>query len=257
MIHSAQFRIGVVSYANTVPLCTYLPEILPHAHIRYDIPSNLAKQLSSGELDVALLSSIELLRHPEYGFIPGIGICSDGVVQSVRLFSRKNTSQLKTVSLDGASLSSSMMTRILFAEHWKNTPSFSSSMSPLVKRLEDADAALTIGYPYLEVDDPSVRVIDMGQAWYEYCQLPFIYALWITRPVMDVDLLIEPFEAAKRQGLANLDKIAREYSELDGLPVEKYESFFQQNIYYDIRERERAGLDFFFEKAQAFWKDNS
>jgi chorismate dehydratase len=245
-------RIGVVEFPNTRPLADFLPEILPNARIILDIPSRLAKKLDAGELDVALLSSIELLRRPEYGFVPGMGICSDGPAGSALLFTRIDPREVKQVALDGASLSTAMMTRIVFAEYWRTTPHYTTRLSPLRDRFQSVDAVLTIGYPGLVVNDPTVRKIDMGETWKAYCNLPFIYALWIVRPEIDAAALEEPFAEAKRRGLEERERIARDCAEKNGSPYAVYHTHFFQNIRYDVGERELAGMKFFFEKGEKY-----
>ena len=55
-----------------------------------DVPSRLAEQLADGELDVALIPSVEYLREAGHGYeiIPGFAIAARGPVRSVKLFSR-------------------------------------------------------------------------------------------------------------------------------------------------------------------------
>ena len=56
------WRIGAVSYLNTKPLIYGLGEHLPGAELVLDLPSRLADRLAAGELDVALIPSVEFLR---------------------------------------------------------------------------------------------------------------------------------------------------------------------------------------------------
>ncbi len=58
-------RIGAVTYLNSKPLIEGLAELLPDAELSLDYPSRLADDLEAGQLDVALVPSIEVLRHPE------------------------------------------------------------------------------------------------------------------------------------------------------------------------------------------------
>ncbi len=245
-------RIGAVEFPNTRPLADFIPHVMPNAMIVNDIPFRLAKLLERGEVDVALLSSIELLRHPEYGFIPGMGICSDGPVASALLFTKIDPPLAKRVALDGASLSTSMMTRILFTDYWQSTPDFITMHTPLQDRLRSADAALTIGYPGLELNDPHFRKIDLGEVWKAYCNLPFVYALWIVRPGIDPQPLQESFAEAKRLGLADRQRITKECAEKNGSPSEVYRKHFYENILYDMGDQELRGMRFFFEKGEKY-----
>ena len=59
-------RIGAVSYLNTKPLVFGLAERLPEAEIVFDLQSRLADDLSCGELDVALIPTVEYFQDPGY-----------------------------------------------------------------------------------------------------------------------------------------------------------------------------------------------
>ena len=56
------YRVGAVSYLNAKPLYHGLCELAPEVKLTMDVPSRLAEQLASGELDVALIPSVEYLR---------------------------------------------------------------------------------------------------------------------------------------------------------------------------------------------------
>ena len=64
-----QLRIGAVNYLNTKPLVYGLQSLLPDARLVYDFPSRLAEALGSGELDIALVPSIEVARRPDWKIV--------------------------------------------------------------------------------------------------------------------------------------------------------------------------------------------
>ena len=78
--------------------------------LRYEVPSRLVEQLRTGEIDVALVSSIELFRRPEYSYIAGIGVAGRGVVSSVQLFLRKAIEEVRRVALDLGALEGETVT---------------------------------------------------------------------------------------------------------------------------------------------------
>src|SRR5262252_1244649 len=108
-------RIGVVDFVNARPLVFGLERergvVLVH-----DRPAVLAQKLRKGELDVALVSSIEVFRSPELRIVPEIGICSEGPIRSVKLFLRKPLEQIEKVALDSGSRTAAALARIVFAE---------------------------------------------------------------------------------------------------------------------------------------------
>src|ERR1700682_2989958 len=76
-------RIGAVHYLNSKPLIEGLRELLPEAELFLDYPSRLADDLESGQLDVALIPSIEVLRHPHYEVVSDACVATRGPVMSV------------------------------------------------------------------------------------------------------------------------------------------------------------------------------
>ena len=253
----SSLRIGLVAYANALPLEVCLAQPLPDARLVWDIPANLGAMLARNELDAAMLSSIELGRCPEYGFIPGIGICSDGPVRSVCLFTKKDPVQVETVALDTSSLTSVILLRILFAEFWRHQPRFVWYSPPVEEGLRVADAALSIGDPTLNSHDLPVRKIDLGETWKAFTGLPFVYAVWIVRPGLHPADLVTPFAEAKRLGLARVDQIAEQCAEKSLLDAEFFRRYFKENLTYDLGERELQGMTLFFAKAKPFLDRNS
>src|SRR5215831_808039 len=93
-------RVGAVNYLNTKPLIYDLDELAPQAELLLEVPSRLADRLSNGDLDVALIPSIEYFRAGSYSIVSDIAIASRGPVLSVTLFSRVAWKDICTVALD-------------------------------------------------------------------------------------------------------------------------------------------------------------
>ncbi|MHC5537244.1 MqnA/MqnD/SBP family protein [Singulisphaera rosea] len=58
----APIRVGAVNYLNAKPLYYRLEDISPRVELLMDFPSRLADRLTRGELDVALIPSVEYFR---------------------------------------------------------------------------------------------------------------------------------------------------------------------------------------------------
>ena len=101
-----RWRIGAVSYLNSKPLVHDLERIAGNSHVVYDIPSRLAEMLAAGQLDVALVPSIEAFQHAEYKVVSDACIACQGPVWSVKLLSRTTPEKIQTLSLDEGSLTS-------------------------------------------------------------------------------------------------------------------------------------------------------
>ncbi|MGI6457289.1 MAG: menaquinone biosynthetic enzyme MqnA/MqnD family protein [bacterium] len=254
MIDLNSLRIGIVSYTNAYPLSWYLQDFLPGAQLILDVPSKLGRMLQQQELDISILSSIELLRHPEYGFIPNLGICSDGEVKSVCLFAKKDVTQVKTVALDQSSLTSVTVIRILLKEYWGVEPDYFSFQPPLYTGLQQADAALTIGDNSFVEPPPDLHRFDVGAIWKKWTQLPFVYAVWITRQGINPLEIQKPFLQALEKGMNNVEKISEICNRQKGLSKQFFMDYFTRNIYYHLGKRELEGMKRFFEYAGTYIK---
>ncbi len=112
------FRVGAVSYLNTKPLIHGLDRALPSAELTLDLPSRLATQLHAGELDVALIPSIELFRcaSDDWSIVSDACIACRGPVWSVQLLFRKPPEQVQTLALDEGSRTSAALAQILLKD---------------------------------------------------------------------------------------------------------------------------------------------
>ena len=79
-----------------------------------DLPSRLADRLAAGELDVALIPSVEYLRGAASGYeiLPGFAIAARGPVRSVKLFSRVPFERIERLALDAGSRTSQALARV-------------------------------------------------------------------------------------------------------------------------------------------------
>lgn len=240
---SSNLRVGTVPFSNALPLSRCIAETLGGGSLTRAVPSTLGPMLAAGGVDVALLSTIELKRNPEYGYIPGMGVCSDGPVRSVILWTRRDPGELDRIALDANSLSSNRMLKILLRDYWNIEPDLVPYDPPLENGLAIADAALTIGDSSFIAPPPGIDAIDLGAVWKDHIGLPFVYAVWITRPGLDPNAIAEPFETALEKGLARRRELADECARLDPLnDAEFYYRYMTGNIHYKIGPREEEGL---------------
>ena len=168
-------RIGAVSYLNAKPLYYGLCEFAPNVRLSMDVPSRLAEQLAEGELDVALIPSVEYLRGTQLGYeiIPGFAIAARGPVRSVKLFSRVPWSDIERLALDAGSRTSQVLARIWLDERHGVRPARIEDLPLGVSALEStADAVLVIGDRAMRVPhEPFHDVVDLGEAWHELDRL--------------------------------------------------------------------------------------
>ncbi|MGC4003950.1 MAG: menaquinone biosynthesis protein [Pirellulales bacterium] len=204
---AAKLRIGAVSYLNTKPLVYGLAEAAPFADVVFDYPSRLADRLRRAELDVALIPSIEFFQDPNYTIVSDACIGCRGPVLSVKLFSRTPLSEIRSLALDEGSRTSAALTKILLWERFGIRPHL--EQLPVSSEIDDtnADAVLLIGDR--AIFSPTGRfaeVWDLGDEWCRWTELPFVFAMWVARPGVDVSAAAEALTAARDRGVAHLPR---------------------------------------------------
>ena len=178
-------RVGAVSYLNAKPLYYRLTEFAPGIALEMDLPSRLADRLAEGELDVALIPSVEYLRGAVRGYeiIPGFAIAARGAVRSVKLFSRVPLERIERLALDAGSRTSHVLARVWLDGCCRVRPGQIELFPTGVPVQEStADAVVLIGDRAMKVSDADFHtVIDLAEAWQAFTGLPFVFALWVVR----------------------------------------------------------------------------
>jgi chorismate dehydratase len=260
-------RIGAVQYLNTRPLVHGLAG--RGVSVAYDLPSRLADRLAAGDLDVALIPSIEVFRGDGYRVVSDACIGCRGPVMSVKLFFRTRPESVTTLAVDEGSRTSATLARILLAERHGVRPRI--EILPIGAGLADtaADAVLLIGDRAIGGDaiggqatdgvpagGPARRAVfqlvwDLGDEWVRWTGLPFVFAVWAARRGVDVSGVEPLLAAARDSGKANLAAIAAAEAAAHGLTVPQCLGYLRDNLHYDVGPRERLALERFYRHAEA------
>jgi chorismate dehydratase len=248
-------RIGAVSYLNAKPLYYGLCERAPHVRLSMDVPSRIAEQLADGDLDVALIPSVEYLRGASRGYeiIPGFAIAAHGAVRSVKLFSRVPWDQVVRLALDAGSRTSQVLARIWLDARHGVRPHRIEELPLGVSALEStADAVLVIGDRAMRVPSgPFHDVVDLGEAWHTLTGLPFVFALWVVRAGVELGDLPDALEQSRATGLSMAASLARMHGPRLGLDFATCYDYLTRILSYDLGEPEIAGLTRFATMAAA------
>ena len=235
----AKLRIGCVQYLNAKPLI--------HGYdgpVLFEHPSALARDLSRGALDVALVPVFEALRDPRYLIVDGVAIASDGPVFSVFLAHRGPLAEVRTIALDPASLTSVHLLQVLLAEYHGLRP---QCVDAATFRGE-ADAMLLIGNQAIDFRHEHAgthRFLDLGAEWKRRTGLPFVYAPWLIREdVPDARAAADELRALGRAGAARIGEIVRTETFRD---AEFRTRYLTQHIRFDLGPLEKAGIGKFRE----------
>ena len=243
-------RIGAVSYLNTKPLVYGLEQLAPQAELLLDVPSRLAEQLAAGQLDVALIPSIEFFQDPTYTIVSDACIGCRGPVLSVKLFSRVAPHEIRTLALDEGSRTSVALIRILLKERFDLEPQLVPLPIGAMPDDVSADAMLLIGDramrspggPFRRSLGPGRRVVSLGR---------------ITVRVRHVDGSCRYRPGRHRSGagrsprsrLAALARNRRQGSRSAGLSRPECVGYLRDNLHFSLGQAEMRGLEMFYRLA--------
>jgi len=238
----SNFRVGSVPYLNSVPLTYGIED-----QVVFAPPSQLAGMLENETLDAALVSITEALLHPGYVILDNVAVASDGPVQSVFLASKGPLESVETIHCDPASLTSINLLKVLLKEkgiapQWQPLPDYDSA--------PEKNAVLLIGDPAIRFrqSGPTHHIWDLGQAWKECFQLPFVYAVWAIRESCAHPTMLKALQEAKVSGVQHLDELVRTTSRFD----EAFRSdYLGKAIRYDLGAPEKEGIECFIRKLAA------
>jgi chorismate dehydratase len=246
--NSGRIRIGAVGYLNSKPLIEGLA--CAGAELELDVPSRLAGRLALGQLDVALIPSIESISDPEYEIVSDACVAARGPVLSVKLYFRRPPAEVRSLALDAGSRTSAALARIMLAERFGVHPS--TEPLPLDANVgsTSADAVLLIGdRAILPPRESFVATWDLGEEWFTWTGLPFVFALWVTRRKVLLGGVETALVAARDRGLQRLEAIAAREAQSMSLPLPVVNRYLRKHLHFRFGSAEQQGLKLFLSLA--------
>lgn len=265
-------RIGAVNYLNSKPLVYGLETLAPEVRLSFDLPSRLADALAAGRLDVALVPSVEYFRSPGCEIVSDACVACRGPVLSVKLHFRVAPGDVARVALDEGSRTSAALTQILLAELCGVRPRWKPLPIGCGLDTTDADAVLLIGdraissvqggrgkgegnpqfaIPNRKTDGTSVHdfveVWDLGEKWSNWTGLPFVFAMWVARPGVDLKEMACVLGEARDNGVKHLKEIAEREAPLLGISHELAMRYLNDYLHFELGHWEQSGLRKFHE----------
>lgn len=237
-------RFSVVDFLNARPLIWGLLENPPPGvEISRDVPSACADKLAAGEVDVGLIPSIEYQRIPDLRIVRGLGIAAASEVRSVLLVSDVSREKIRSIALDPASRTSTVLTRLLLKRRYGIEPVASEDGAA-------ADARLVIGDPALKTRLNGHVVLDLAAEWRAFSGHPFVFAFWAVRPGVDaaaVGRIVRGSYADARRDFPSL--VAKEAGE-SGLSEAVIEDYLRHSLHYELDSGDVEGLGLFYRLAE-------
>ncbi|MCB0503057.1 MAG: menaquinone biosynthesis protein [Bacteroidetes bacterium] len=238
------YKVSIVNYLNSALFVEGLNGLDKGAiDLELDNPAMSARKLLNNEVDIALAPVAILSQMPEHYIVSDYCIGTKGQVQTVKIFSDVPIQEVKRIYLDYQSRTSVQLATILCQHYWKIQPELLPAYPGFQKDIVHQNAGLIIG-------DRAIRVLgkykfeyDLGEEWFRWQQLPFVFAVWIANKKID-EVWLEQFNNHLALGLKQKDLIVDRYKHLDtdAFSVKKY---IHQYIDYNFDEDKKKALDLF------------
>ena len=227
-------RVGSVPYLVGRPLDLGLGDE-PGIELDHDVPSVLVERLRAGEIDVAMVSSIELFRQPGYGYIDGLAVGGRDFVASVQVFLRRPIEEVTTVAFDPASRTARTLVRVLLEERDGPAPDFIEVPRGQDPRSVEADGWLRIGDAALrEHHLENLPYFNPSEEWVRRTDMPFVFAPWIVREGVDITPHLPAFLRARERGAAATEQLAADAAKQWHLPLQACREYLLEECCYEM-----------------------
>lgn len=243
-------RVSIVSYLNSRPFLYGLNKsgLSKEIDLSLDIPSKIAAKLAFNQADIGLIPVAGLEDLEDYQIISRYCIGSGKRVRTVVLASQVPLENIKTVLMDYQSRSSVLLAKVLAKFHWRRNFKWKNTCSGFEhKSIRGTTAGVLIGDRVFDVEQKYLYKYDLSEEWFNFTQLPFVFAVWAARKNVS-----EQFEADFNQalefGVENISEIAR--MELSNYPEVDIYEYFTKNINFELDENKKAGMKKFLELAK-------
>jgi len=225
-------RISAVSYLNTKPFIygIFRSPLAEQIDLSLDIPSECARKLLMGEVDLALTPVAIIPELPEAYLVSDYCIGSMGPVKTVCLYSEKPLQEVKRIYLDFHSRTSVELTQMLCARYWNIQPEFIPAAAGYEANIAGDTAGLVIGDRTIGLDQKYPYIYDLGEAWTAWTGLPFVFAAWVSTRPLPAEF-VTAFNQALQAGLDHLPELTKILPMMPGFDVEDY---FRHNISYAL-----------------------
>jgi chorismate dehydratase len=215
--------------------------------------------LATGVIDLCPSSSVEYVNQAgQYDILPDLSISAIGPVKSVFLFSRLPLEDLDCapVGLTGESDTSVILLKVLLTRFLGFTNPYERTWKPVDEAFQRYPALLLIGDTAMKTAATAhvPYVYDLGELWYRFTGLPFVFAFWLVRreTVMtrrtQIALLHQALLDAKDRAYGAYPEIARGCPEREWYGEEHLVEYWN-TISYDLTARHCEGVSLFFRHA--------
>jgi chorismate dehydratase len=222
-----------------------------------DIPSDCAKKILNGEVDLGLVPVAILPQLKEYHIISDYCIGANGKVDSVALYSDVPLEEIEHIYLDYHSRTSVTLVQLLANEHWKIKPNWLNADSDFIDKIKGKSAGVIIGDRTFNLPKTYQYKYDLAEEWKKYTGLPFVFACWVANKELPTGF-ISTFNEALKIGVNNIDAVVLE-ADQSIISKAKLHTYLNENIDYRLDLDKQDALQKFIKyiKKSSLIKANS
>lgn len=237
-----KIRISAVSYSNTLPFLYGLKnsEVNNEVNLSLDIPSDCAKKLLNGEVDLGLVPVAIIPQLKEYHIISDYCIGAKGKVDSVALFSDVPLNEIEEVFLDYQSKTSVNLVQVLAEKYWKISPKWISTEEGFEDEIKGKVAGVIIGDRTFNLSRTYQYKYDLAEEWYKFTGLPFVFACWVSNKELP-KIFIDQFNVALKQGVKSINEVVLASNEKN-ISNEVLEKYLTKNISYLLDDNKQKAM---------------
>ena len=244
-----KIKISIVSYLNTTPLVYGLENYGPiqgQIDLQKDIPSECARKLIAGEVDLGLIPVAAIPSLKEANIVSDYCIGAVGKVKSVLLLSDVPLNKIEKIYLDYHSRTSINLCKVLCRELWNIEPEFIASEAGFENKVSGTTAGVIIGDRTFNLQKDYAFQFDLAEQWQVHTGLPFVFATWVSTKKLSADF-IELFNKALEFGLDQLD-LSIAHSTQTTINKEGLKDYLTEYIDFDFDSKKREAMNLFLSK---------
>lgn len=244
-----KIRLTAVSYLNTKPMLYGLLQspLASQIDLSLDIPSECARKLKAGEVDLALSPVAILPELPRWELVSDFCIGAVGAVKTVSIFSECPMTEIKMLYLDHHSRSSVALSKVLMRDYWQQEVQYLKAKEGYIDQIGGTTAGVVIGDRTIGLEARFSYVYDLSEAWHHWTNLPFVFAGWVAVNPLPAAFTAQ-FNEALAQGIAAIPQL--KYLLPTPHPDFDLEDYFTHRISYELDEYKREGLALFLQFLQ-------
>jgi chorismate dehydratase len=237
-----KIKVGIVNYLNTKPLIFGIQHapVVNDLLLIEDYPSNIARMLVEGTIDVGLVPVAVIPHLKEHHIITDYCIGCEGPVASVAIFSEVPMEKIEKVLLDYQSRTSVALAKVLLRKYWNIEPELIDTKEDYRAQIKGTTAGVVIGDRALQQRKVSPYIYDLGEAWIQMTGLPFVFAAWVSNKQLPAGF-IEAFNEANKMGLQHIETTV----EQNPYTIFDLRQYWTEHISYELTPNKRKGLDKF------------